>query len=164
MGKRAKTTEERDTSDSARQTRACELNGYMRGSYVSQSALSSTLQRAREQGLPAASSRQVSGRARTTGANEETPYGPCVFDTDLPLDTGPYKIALVNPFAMLWRLFHECSGLRSVLLAAHARRRSTLGRPWHLVLYFDGVSPSNPLQKRTDMRGMECIYWTLVEF
>ena len=159
----AKAPAEHAASDGSRQKRARELNDFFRGSYVSQRALSSTLKRVREQGLPASSSRRTLQRARGTGANEETSYGPCVIDAELPLVKGAYKIALINPFAMLKRLFEECDAFREVILAAHARRRSTLERPWDLVLYFDGVSPSNPLEKGTDMRGMECVYWTIVQ-
>ena len=88
-----------------------QLTDMRRGSYVSQSAMEATLDNARDRGMPTASSRRAQLRARKTVVGRLTPFGPCVVDIDLPLEAGPFKVAVSSPFAMLYRLFMECPGL-----------------------------------------------------
>ena len=152
-----------EAAEAANRQAAIDLVDFHRGSHLSQRALAGTLSKVRERGVPSSSSEKSQWRARKRIVGEETPYGSCVFDVDLPLRAGPYTIALVNPFAMLYRAFNECEEYRSVFMRAHARRPSSLERPWNMILFFDAVSPSNPLQKGKDPRDMQCIYWAIME-
>ena len=123
------------------------LTDMRRGSYVSQTALANTLADVRERGMPSASSRQSQQRARKTVCEKETPYGPCVVDIDLPLMDKPFTIGIIDPFAMLWRLFSECERFRTLIKDALRASPCSPSSPWHMIIYFDGVSPNNPLDK-----------------
>ena len=114
--------------------------------------------------MPSASSRQSQQRARKTVCGKETPYGPCVVDIDLPLMDKPFTIGIIDPFAMLWRLFSECERFRTLIKDALRASPCSPSSPWHMIIYFDGVSPNNPLDKGSDLREMECVYWTLAEW
>ena len=139
------------------------MTNLSRGSHLSQRALQQTLRRVELEGLPAASSRSSQQRARRTVANQETPYGACVIDIDLPLATGPQKIAVSNPFAMLHRFDSGCPEFRSAIRALYAEQPCTIDNPWYIIFYFDAVSPSNPLTKGKDHRDTQCVYWTILE-
>lgn len=139
-----------------------------RGSYVSKSALAQVLKDVRENGVPAASSRPSQLRARKKAILEDTPlYGPCVIDYDLQqIEKGKRttrKIALQCPFAFLWKSSKDCARFRQLLRDSFMRFPCTADQPWNLVLYFDAVSPSNPLNSGKDTRNTECVYWSFME-
>ena len=140
-----------------------QLTDLHRGAYSSQNALVAIIEKIRAQGIPTASSRTTQQRARTKISCQETPYGPSILDFELPLEPRPLKIALGNPFAMLYRTFDECVRFRSVLLERFAAKPCSPSCPWSLILYFDGISPNNPLDQGVDEREMQCVYWTFAE-
>ena len=86
-----------------------------------------------------------------------------MIDSHLPLATGPQNIATSNPFAMLYRLDAECNELRNAIRTLYAEQPCTADAPWNIVLYFDAVSPSNPLSKGKDVRNTQCVYWAILE-
>ena len=158
MNKRPRPITQEDADVEAR-----ELCHLARGAHVSQSALGQTLQTVEERGLPSACSRKTQWRARGRVANQETPYGSCLVDIDLPIAGKPKKVAISNPFAMLWRLDAECSEFSRAVRELYERQPCTADAPWNIALYFDAVSPSNPLTKGKDMRDTQCIYWSIME-
>ena len=159
--KRAKCSS--DAEKPTKKTNAEHLVELKRGSYVSQSALAEKLAKVRQDGIPEASSRSSQVRARKKIANLETTYGPCVVDCELQVGGKMQMIALTSPFAVLHRCYHECPEFRRTLLDAFQRTPPSKERPWSLAIYFDAVSPNNPLQKRIDTRDMQMFYWTLLE-
>ena len=46
----------------------------------------------------------------------------------------------------------ECEGFRNVLAAALEETPCTYARPWHIVLYFDDITPGNPLKLENMMK------------
>ena len=36
--------------------------------------------------------------------------------------------------------------------------------PWHVVIYFDAISPQNPLAKGKDKRKVQAVYWSFLQF
>ena len=39
-----------------------------------------------------------------------------------------------------------------------------MANKWRLVVYFDGVTPTDGMSKKVDKRALEVIYWTFLEF
>ena len=132
---------------------------------MSQAAVEGILKNVAERGLPSASNRRAQRNARHLIANEENPYGSCIVETVLPTHgyDGSSTIAVGNPFAMLYRLDAECSEFHDSINALYAKKPCTPDDPWHLIFYFDAVSPSNPLNKGKDRRDTQCLYWTILE-
>eukprot|EP00959_Pyramimonas_sp_CCMP1952_P307412 6434404-Pyramimonas_sp.AAC.1 len=46
----------------------------------------------------------------------------------------------------------------------YARKAGRSVVPWKIILYFDGISPRDPLAKGKDYRGMDAVYWSFAEF
>ena len=80
---------------------AAQLTDLRRGSYVSKTALEGVLDKVRKVGMPSTFSRRTQLRARQRVCGEETPYGPCVIDYELPLQSGAFVVALHMPFVIL---------------------------------------------------------------
>ena len=132
---------------------------FKRGAYSSQSAVAHILSTAKQDGIPDAFSRSTQQRARTKVTNEPTPYGPCIFEEEL----AAVKIAFTSPCALLHRLYAECAEFRRVLRAAYSATPCSLQKPWSLVLYCDGVSPSDSTNMGIDGRDMQLVYGTFFE-
>ena len=140
-----------------------QLVALRRGPYLSKTALSSVLGLVREQGLPSASSRSSQLRARKRICSEATPYGPCIIDAELPLTNGPCTVAFQSPFAIIWKTVKESVHFRTMLRDALRAHPSTPQQPWNLIIYFDEISPNNPLARGHDLRNTQCVYWSFLE-
>ena len=140
------------------------LTALRRGSYVSKAGCESVLALVREHGMPTASSRrsQVRARKKVLSAGDNK-YGEIIFDVDLPFEDGPVQIALQSPFALLWRLYKDSESFRTLVRETLLRHPCSPHEPWHILMYFDAVSPANPLSKGTDRRDTQCIYFTFLE-
>lgn len=142
-----------------------DLNELHRDSYVSQRGLEAILKRVRADGLPSASSSRSQLRARHAFTSEPTPYGPVVQPMELTLEDRTVGIAFVNhPFALLDRTVRECAPFRQIMKAKLAKFPSSPSTPWRLIIYFDEVSPTNPLASKKDPRKVQSFYWTFAEF
>ena len=137
-----------------------------RGSYVSQSALQGILQHVKDHGLPHAFSRFTQRRAHTALGATDTPLEAILKEVVLPLmpPHKPLTVSVQCPMAMLWALARQCQPFRSIMKATLAQHPSSMARQWRLVIYFDGISPQNPLAKGRDLRKVEAVYWSFLEF
>ena len=142
----------------AKRARLTELS---RGKHVSAAAIESLLLQAKAGGIPDAVSRGAQHRARQGEATRLTPYGPLTHDIELPLSTGPLTIGVQSPFAMLYTACLESSEFADLMRASLARHPVTVDKPWHIVMYSDGIGIS-PLGH--DSRKVEAIYWSFLEF
>ena len=150
MGKialREKASKREDAAPKKPRQDPTQLTDMRRGSYVSQSAMEVTLDNVRDRGMPTAPNRRTQLRARKTVAGRPTPFGPCVVDIDLPLETGPFTVAVSSPFATLYRLFMECPDFQVVLRDAF-RKKKTL---YHV----SALEPRNILRRRLPFQPLQ---------
>ena len=137
-----------------------------RGPYVSQAALREILNYVKDHGLPQACSRNTQRRAHTALGATDTPLETIIKEVVLPLGPPhkPLTVSVQCPMAMLWALARQGQPFRWILKATLAQHPSTTARQWRLVIYFDGISPQNPLAKGRDLRKVEAVYWSFLEF
>ena len=74
------------------------------------------------------------------------------------LDSG-VGIAVQNPLAMLWTCVRECG--KFAMLIGQILQAANL--PLTIVLYLDGITPSDGLTK-IDERKLTAVYWSFLEF
>ena len=136
------------------------------GSYVSQSALTCVLKDIREKGLPNAVSRRAQYRSYADlNDRRSTPYGPVVQDFVLDQKSGqPKTIAVQHPGAMLYAALQVCPPLRRFVVELLRRTANSMRKPWRIIFYFDGITPSDALSKKVDKRGVQAVYWSFLEF
>ncbi len=136
-----------------------------RGSYVSQSALVDVLRHVRDHGLPESYSRAAQVRAHEAACTEETPYGPVVRDLRFPTRDGRgLEFGVQAPAPLLHCLVRKCTPVRDLMRETLQQHPSSPQSMWRIVVYFDGISPQNPLYKGKDNRAVEAIYWSFLEF
>ena len=141
-----------------------ELIAMHHNSFLTQRAMVDVLQHVRDNGVPSAFSRTTQYRARAKACSERTPYGPLVVDFTLDMVKGePELIAIQSPFAILWKCANACEPYAAALRTALHRYPSTVTTPWKLLMYWDEVSPTNPLAKGKDKRKVQAVYWTFME-
>ena len=117
-----------------------------------------------EDGVPTAHSRNTLYRARNTVCDELTPYGPLVVTKDVKgIKTAEHKIAIQNPLAMLWKAVQISSWFTTLLQDALRNTASSCSSPWSIILYQDGVNPSDGLSKNMS-RKSGAFYWSFLEF
>ena len=145
--------------------KGADLNELHRDSYVSNRGLEAVLNRVRRDGLPSAISSRSQNRARHDFSDAPTPYGPVVQSMELALSDGTVGTAFVNhPFALLHRTVRECDPFRRILKTKLAEFPSSPSAPWRLIIYFDEVSPTNPLASKKDPRKVQSFCWAFAEF
>ena len=137
-----------------------------RGEYLSQRALEKVLRQIRDEGLPDAVSRRSQGRALTAFGDTPTPdgLGPVVQDIELPLTSGPFSVAVQMPMQMLSLCVLKSATFRAFMRERLRLHPSSMARPWGIIVYFDAISPKDPLAKGKDAQKVEAIYWSFEEF
>jgi hypothetical protein len=145
--------------------RAFELVSLGRSSYASKSAISKLLAHIEKDGLPETYSRAEQYRARKEICRKrEGEYGPLVVDTQLPLEGGePQKFSIQNVFAFLQHNCMHSEHYAKIMQMALSRYPCSPSSPWRLILYQDGVDPSDGLAKNHS-RKSAVYYWSFVEF
>ena len=134
------------------------------GAFVTQSGMVDVLKHVRDFGMPTAFSRASQYRARASACSELTPYGAPVMDLTMQMANGEaVQIAVQSPFAMLWKCANASEQYAAALRTALHRSPCSPSKPWGLLLYWDEVTPSNPLAKGKDLRKVQAIYWNFVE-
>ena len=135
-----------------------------RASFVSKSGIASLLKTIEKEGLPATFDRSAQFRARKQVCQTQTPYGKLV-------DTMPVKftkgkdgvIAFQNPLAYLYYNCQKSPHFAEIVRAALERHPCGPASPWHLILYQDGVDPSDGLSSNHSRKS--CVfYWSFLEF
>ena len=125
--------------------------------YVSQSALGAILRLARDDMLPAATSRRCVARARDDAARTRTLLGE--LHQTVTVAEG-IEVEMCNPGAMLL----HCSEFTAVqVLLERALANKDPVAPLHVILYADEVTPGNQLAAKT-ARKTWAFYLTIQEF
>ena len=148
----------------ANRQRNNDLLEYRAGPYLSQSALEYVVRKVNETGAPSAASRRSQSRAKATSVEEPTDYGPVLRTVALTIGGEPVDVTVLNGPAMLWRTLRNCAALRRVFKTALERHPCTAQRPWGNIMYWDEVSPTDPLTKGTDGREVQAVYFSFREF
>ena len=131
-----------------------------RASFVSKSGIAGLLGAVKKDGLPTSFDRRSQYRARKQVTSTTTPYGKLV-DT-LPLPRGR-SIAYQNPLAFFWYNCQKSADYAEVVRQALDRSPCTPASPWNIVLYQDGVDPSDGLSNNHSRKS--CVwYWSFLEF
>ena len=128
--------------------------------HVSASALSALLDECARGNMPELHSRQAMAAAVDMNLHDTTPYGSLIVETAVHLvDETIGSIVLVNPLALLWKLFKQ-GGSYSELLLQHFRGNPcSPERPYGLILYADEVTPGNVLA-HSNQRKLWVMYFS----
>ena len=144
---------------------AKQLVAMHRGPVSSQSAAAHIMRQVRENGLPSAISASSQRRARQREASISTSFGDVLVPMKLKTQDGDdLTVWISSPLALLEHTVRVCPGFRAFFKNALAQHPCTIGNPWGLILYFDEVSPTDPVSPHADMRKIQGVYWTFVEF
>lgn len=134
-----------------------------RESFVSNRGIDKLLHAVRSEGIPEHSSRGAIYRARKHLCATVTPYGPLVQRMSLPANDGSMlEIGFQHPLAMLYHCASVSEDLSSVLRDSLAKHPCSPNQPWTLMLYQDGVDPSDGLAKNHSRKN-NAFYWSFLE-
>ena len=153
------------SSSSKRPRDNIELISLGRASYASHSAISKLLAHVSEHGVPETYDRSAQFRARKAVRREDVSgYGPLVVDRTMPLSSGGTTTgAFQNPLAAFaYHCKHSDHFCKIVQQAAAAHPPSAMN-PWSVIIYQDGVDPSDGLAKNHS-RKSTVFYWSFAEF
>lgn len=134
-----------------------------KASFVSQSGLANVLKEVKAHGLPESFSRATQHRAREDLCDTITPYGPLVTHKKIQIGNEELIIGFQNPFSFVH--YHCENSPHFALIVSDALRRypCTAARPWDVVIYQDGVDPSDGLAKNKS-RKSAVYYWSFKQF
>ena len=152
MSKRRKTTD------------AKALMSLGRASYASKSGIASLVSHIKAHGVPDTFDKTAQFRARKTVCRTETPYGKLVVELPVEFSTGPPgKLGFQNPLAFLH--YHCGESKHYAQIVSDALRRSPCSpqSPWRMIIYQDGVDPSDGLAKNHSRKSV-VFYWSFVEY
>ena len=146
-----------------REERNLELISLGRSSYASHSAISKLLAHISEHGLPETHDRQAQYRARKEICKLDNGYGPMVVKREMNLANGGTETgAFQNPLAAFQYHCKRSEHFSNVMKSALARRPCTPESPWSIILYQDGVDPSDGLA-HNHSRKSAVFYWSFAE-
>ena len=116
-----------------------------------------------EHGLPESFSRSTQYRARKKLCGMECNSGPQVLKEKIALSGGKeHTIAFQNPFAFIHYHGGKSKDYAMIMRAAIARKPPSHSDPWRLIIYQDGVNPSDGLAKNLSRKS--CVfYWAFAE-
>ena len=144
--------------------RAFELISLGRSSYASHSAISRLLSDIDAGGLPETYSRMAQYRARKEVCATVTEYGSLVTSVPVPLSRGGHAdMAFQNPLAWLQYNCLHSEHFARVVQQALAAQPPSPDRPWRLIIYEDGIDPSDGLSKNHS-RKSGVFYWAFAEY
>ena len=139
------------------------LRSLGRSSYVSKSGIEKLAASFKKDGIPEASSRATQYRARKKLCQTDTPYGKLVQQLELSCGTAKKTVALQHPLAMLWYVASTSQFYADLLRQRLAVKPCTADSPWNLIIYQDGVNPSDGLSTNHS-RKSNVFYWSFLEF
>ncbi len=135
-----------------------------RASFVSKSGIAKLLAAVKEEGLPDTFDRSAQYRARKNLANSETPYGKIVSQVEVRNKDGTTQnIGFQNPLAFMAYHCQESPHYAEIVRMALEKKPCTPASPWNLIIYQDGVDPSDGLAKNHS-RKSAVFYWSFAEF
>lgn len=137
--------------------------------YVSQRGLQHVINAVRDNPVEHAS-RATQYRSRKNLCATPTPYGPLVTEYQLPLRPlpdssvpGELNLGISNAAALMWWNCLNAPAYASVVLHAYEKKPCTVADPWRMILYQDGVDPSDGLSKNHS-RKTATFYWSILEY
>jgi hypothetical protein len=153
------------SSSKKRGIRNLELVSLGRSSYASHSAISKLLAHVSEHGLPDTFDRSAQFRARKEVCRSDTTgYGPLVVNREMALAAGGTVTgSFQNPLAFFAYHCKHSAHYSKVVQNALTKFPCEPGSPWRLILYQDGVDPSDGLAKNHS-RKSAVSYWAFAEF
>lgn len=113
--------------------------------------------------MPTSYSRASQGRARASLSSTMTEYGKLVITRTVVTNAGgTVELAFQNPLA--WLAYHaeNSQDFSDYLREALVRSPPSPICPWNIVLYQDGVDPSDGLSKNHSRKSM-VFYWSFLE-
>ena len=120
-----------------------------RKSYVTREGIAKLLKQIEEDGMPEHYSRSSQYRARKDFCNTLTNYGAMVeYETVPTSDGGETTIAYQNPHAFMHHNAKHSPHLARIILDAYERYPCTPTQLWSIIVYQDGVDPSDGLAKK----------------
>ncbi len=135
-----------------------------RASFVSKSGIAKLLKDVEDNGIPDTYDRSAQYRARKDICNTETPYGRLVENVVCQGTNGKdFPIPFQNPLAFIAYHAENSPHYAEILERALAKKPCTPSTPWKVILYQDGVDPSDGLAKNHSRKS--CVfYWSIAEF
>ena len=144
--------------------RTIQLASLGRASFASRSAIAGLLKGVREDGLPDACSRRSQYRARKDTSHTSTPYGEIVVQVPVALEKGgSIDLGFQNPLAFFAYHCSESPHYARIVADALEKKPCTAASPWRIILYQDGVNPSDGLAKCHSRKSV-VFYWAFAEF
>ena len=135
-----------------------------RSSYVSKRGISQLANTFRSEGVPEATSRSTQYRARKTVCNVQTPYGTLVQTMPLTCPDGnTIDAAVQNPLAMLYHVSSESKRFATVMRSGLDNMPCASASPWTVILYQDGVDPSDGLSINHSRKSNVFYCWSFLE-
>ena len=132
-------------------------------SNVSRAGLAKLVDSIREDGIPLHSSRATQYRARKRICRQSTRYGPLTYEVDCEARQKPVRLPIQNPFAALSLAASTSDDVARALKRALDRSPCDSTDPWRIILYQDGVDPSDGLGVNHG-RNTCVLYWSFLEF
>lgn len=153
------------SASSKRRASNLELISLGRCSYASHSAISKLLAHISEHGLPETYDRSAQFRARKDICRQDVHgYGPLIVDQQMPLQSGGTATgSFQNPLAAFAYHCRYSSHYARVVKDAAAKYPPSPSSPWRLIIYQDGVDPSDGLAKNHS-RKSAVFYWAFAEY
>lgn len=150
---------------SNKRARALQLISLGRRSYASHTSIEKLLAHVSEHGVPDTYDRNAQLRARREVVRTSYDYlGSLVVDLDVPLVRGgSTKIAFQNPLACFAYQCKHSLHYAKIVQTALEKRPSSPTSPWKIVLYQDGVDPSD-MGAKNHSRNTAVFYWSFAEF
>ena len=148
-----------------RATKLRKLNRFRRNlPHVSALALSAILRSVEEEGLPELTDRDSLRAARNLENLEPTRFGPVLQQVKLVnADGTETAVPIAHPFALLSHAVETCQAFALFFRACLETNPPSPGRPWHLILYSDEITPGNVVAP-VNNRKFWAIYWSFLEF
>lgn len=147
----------------AKRRRAFELKALGKESYASQSAIANLLTHIRTHGIPEASSRASQYRARKEICGIMTPYGRLVQNVTLKTAKGDdINVSMQAPLPFLHYNAEHSESYARMIMDAHKATPSSPAKPWHIIIYQDGVDPSD-MGAAHHTRAACAWYWSIGE-
>lgn len=153
------------SSSSKRGRKTLELISLGRSSYASQSAMAKLLAHVREHGVPETSDRSALYRARKDMCRTDVDgYGPLVVNREIPMANGKTTTgSFQNPLAAFAYHCKHSEHFSAIVTAAAAKHPPSAHQKWRIIIYQDGVDPSDGLAKNHS-RKSTVFYWAFAEF
>ena len=135
-----------------------------RASFVSKSGIANLLNTVKKEGLPATYDRSAQFRARKQVCQTITPYGKLVVTIPVVFPDGKESdIACQNPLAFLYYNCQKSAHYVEIVRESFEQHPCGPATPWELIIYQDGVDPSDGLSNNNSRKS--CVwYWTFLQF